>query len=542
MNPLVILLIIAMASLSKAESSAVSPSFSSSEDEKIETDEDSQVAELENTLRRLWIPGNLLPDEKVSPPTREEIVAMNREVREAFLPQISTKEFRQKIHSSDAETVKDVCIHLRSIIDAGVPFDRSVFDLEKVIKHCTAAFCMVRNAGRFKEFLQDARVMNSTELDVQDIIWCMRATLQIVHHKCSTVADLPAARGYSYMAGEIFRHSVDKRVFDRLFPSQIKEPLQCFDSLLKVIRVTATTANVPKNDETVYYRESKDEITGVDRRVEVLTDLRFVDRRRFIKLASRYEYAILRAQTFLSVKLVYCVDPVQLYRRVRRITDMMDDSVVRTLIGIGSSGNAADKIAIALALPLMARDDAILRTKNENLGAAIILNQSIGVALANLLRHEHEKSGFEVLKNPRSHYFDAWVLVIFDNLVNGDLNIKITERCLVLDHQFASERWYSRLSNHDPSTGDVIPFIVRILHSWYISVTVAAERLPQDVLVACAPVPENPKQTILIQCGDINECVCLWYLIVKHTFRGKLGHGIKLGTLKQLFDVPNRPL
>src|SRR5690606_31832669 len=100
------------------------------------------------------------------------------------------------------------------------------------------------------------------------------------------------------------------------------------------------------------------------------------------------------------------------------------------------------RLALALSLPLMALDDAILRTKNEHIGAAIVLNQSLGVSLANTLRKEHEKAGNDVLKDPSSHYFDAWILVVFESLVNGVMNVKITERCLVLDHQYTTELWY----------------------------------------------------------------------------------------------------
>lgn len=494
----------------------------------------TSTSEYNELVRKLWEPGEREEEnEAPGPPTEEQIERLVEDFKVELIPELKTSEFVTKIHSRVPETVKDVCIHLMQCLAAGRELSPAVFDVEVAKRECQAAFFLCRTEKRFKEVLCDPNVMQSSEFDILDCIWGTYAHLCLCVHLASTIVPLPAARGLSYVAGEIFRLSCDERVFARMYKPKTDRPN--LDYVLMLSRVSFAATNRDEKDKTIYYHEENAETKGVVKRVEPFTELHKVDYLRFGKLASRFELACLRAKTFLDAKLVYRVNAYELFKRMRSIYQLLNDESVR--LTAEQCSTPVDTLATALAVPLMGMDDANLRMQAE-VSAATILGQSVGISRANSVRSERTRPGIAVLKEPSSRYHDAWVVVLFDRLIAADTDFHPMESAMMLDHQWPVGKNYLKHQEIDEKKQVLMPYMIRVLHKWYVSVAVPRQsKLPVDVLIPLKRVPDDLKSAVLIECENINECVCLWYWIVKVSFGGKVSTGASIKNTFPMFVV-----
>lgn len=443
--------------------------------------------------------------------------------KQLFVPEIPFETVCKRLRSTYAAVTTEACISLCRRLTSAKAIDPTQLPLGRLLKEIKCVWFRARRV--FSPVLTDSRVITSAELDVTDCLWQTYA--------CAWVADvmlngsgvqLPRVRGRSFAAGQMLRVSMDERAFRRMYMSH--EPRPKVEEVLNLCRVVACAANAPENDRTEFTDTEFALRNGVVSLCESFAEIAEVSTRRFCKLASRFALCYERAEAYVGSRRIFRTNDAVLAKRVRTMQQLSDRDDVKLLLA--SSTPAAIQLANKLCLPLMALEEALGRM-NASAGAAVdpatVLAQSVGIRKSNALRQEGKLDGCAVLKTPDSHYYDAWTLVGFDRLLAGSSDFSILQTCVLLDHQWHEQ--YLRLHRQidEMLQGPALPFIVRIAHRWYVSVACNLDKLPSDALIRLSgtehkEIPANG--SVLIQCGDINACLSVWYLIVKEAFGGKL--------------------
>lgn len=459
------------------------------------------------------------------------------EEKEPVVPEVTADVICRRLSSNHAAVVTFACITLCRRICSSKPIDPSQLPLGPVIKELKRAWFRSRKV--FATVLYDARISSSPELDVSESLWQAYACTRIAHDVQNGVVERPLIRGRSYVAGQMLRASMDERAFRKLYKTGANEPRPKMEEVLVASRITACAAHAPEEDCTAFTDTEFALRNGVVKLCESFVDLKQVSTQRFCKLACRFALCVERAAVYLDSRLAYCTNDEVIGSRVRSIRQMTGNDTVKLLIG--SSSNAAISLGNKLCLPLMALEDALARmnaASGATVDPATVLAQAVGIRKSNALRQEGKKSGVDVIKDPGSHYHDAWMLVVFDRLLSGSTDFSVLQRCVKLDHEWHTQYLQLHCKFDEDLQAPALPVIIRIAHRWYVSVASNLDKLPLDALVLLpGKQPPPPTSTVLIQCSDINACLSVWYLIVATAFRGKLTAHTTIESVSKYFNI-----
>lgn len=433
----------------------------------------------------------------------------------ATLSEISTDQAKVS-KSGLAKRCIEICIAVSACLQRGLLEDDAP---ERLLPSFRCAWLRARSG--FAQYIAHQATTMDASLDLFECLWLTRAQL----YSAANPAGVKTARGRKFLAGELLRLAMDERVFGAVFRTHLKRPAAA--AVLAQCKLAAAGDINPEHDRTDFqYEEAKQMTDGVMKLCASFQHLNEITLADFCRIAARVDLAYVRAATYVQSRLAY---RTTLRKTSELVVNLCDEfHSPRAQMSYEGCAARAIELGTTFMLPVVSHEDAVTRTQGGKFTSASVLPQAVGVGPTNKLRKLASTTANEVLRTPTHPYFDAWMLVMFDNLVAATSGTSVIETCSLFEHDW--HKHYARLQDFGSKIAPRLPYIVRILHTWYVQVTTGQEYLAQLPFLERTEMhaviaARADKTGVLIHCGDIHCCLQVWYLVIARIFGGKTAPG-----------------